>query len=79
MLCICFARMFVLARHNCSQDLDFSLNGEGADVDVKGVSLLLADAHKNRIGVRVSHNQPRTTCKQVFQSVAAKVCAYWCS
>eukprot|EP00668_Euglena_longa_P029536 GGOE01036888.1.p1 GENE.GGOE01036888.1~~GGOE01036888.1.p1 ORF type:complete len:363 (+),score=58.51 GGOE01036888.1:67-1155(+) len=57
------------SRGGSSQEFDLTLNGEGAEADIKGVSLLLSEAHKARVGLRVAHNQPKTRCTQLIQSV----------
>eukprot|EP00667_Euglena_gracilis_P012990 EG_transcript_13381 len=59
-----------------SQDFDLTLNGEGAEADIQAVSLLLSEAHKARVGLRVTHNQPKTRCTQLFQSVADEAADY---
>ena len=51
MFCCTLVASFIFSSEG-AQDFDITLNGEGADVDVKGVSLLLSEARQARVGVQ---------------------------
>lgn len=50
-------------------ELDITLNGEGAEADLSGVSILGDEAHAD-ITTRITHAAPNTTSRQLFKKVA---------
>src|SRR3974390_16473 len=50
-------------------EMNFILNGEGAEADLSGVSVLGDEAHAD-ITTRITHASPHTTSRQLFKKVA---------